>query len=226
LTEARRRPGPRRAVTESDMLDAARALLDAGGPDAASIRRIAAAMSVPPNAVYTYFPDQAAVAHALVERLLGQVDRAAARSGATGWRRRIEALAVQLRSRLAAHPGLVPLLFGGRMDGPHAGALREKLLALLAEGGLADCEAARGAHAIVVYVLGAVAMEASDAPHVGALPPELERIAARRVAYAAAGDAFPRTAAAADVIAAWIGTDQFVWGLRRLIDGLAGPELP
>ena len=69
-----RRPGPRRALTEDEILDAALALLDEGGPTAASIRGIAARVGVAPNAVYTYFPDKAAVVKALVERLLGEVD--------------------------------------------------------------------------------------------------------------------------------------------------------
>ncbi len=37
MSEAKR-PGARRALSETDILDAALALLDAGGPDAASIR--------------------------------------------------------------------------------------------------------------------------------------------------------------------------------------------
>src|SRR4051794_1760170 len=71
---ARRRPGPRRALTEDEILNAALGLLDDGGANAASIRGIAAKVGVAPNAVYTYFPDKAAVFEALVERLLGEVD--------------------------------------------------------------------------------------------------------------------------------------------------------
>ena len=69
-----RRPGPRRALTEDEILDAALSLLDDGGTAAASVRGIAARVGVAPNAVYTYFPDKAAVVEAIVERLLGEVD--------------------------------------------------------------------------------------------------------------------------------------------------------
>ncbi len=225
MTEVRKKPGPRRALTEAEILDAALALLDAGGPEAASIRRIAAAVGVAPNAVYTYFPEKAAVRRAIVERLLGQVDHAVAAS-AGGWRERVEALALEMRSRLIAHPGAVPLMVSAPMDGPHALALGERLFDLLAEAGLADDDAARGVYLIIVYVLGAVALEAADVPHVGALPPETERIAARRETFAAVpAGAFPRTAAAAGVMATWVGTGQFVWGLRRVLAGLAGSGL-
>ena len=243
--QARRKPEARHTLTETEILDAALAILDAGGPESASIRRIAAAVGVAPTTVYTYFPDQAAVEHALVERLLGMVvPSARARAGGhrgteagvaggraggpresgDDWRVRVEALAVDLRRRLVAHPGAVPLMLGRPMNGPTALVLGEHLLSLLAAGGLEPVVAARGAHLVVVYVLGAIALEVADVPHVGALPPEPERIAARRAAMSGVtGQAFPRIAAATGVLATWVGTEQFLWGLRRLLDGL---ELP
>src|SRR3954469_21882471 len=125
-----RRRGPRRALSEEEILDAALSLLDDGGPDAASLRRIAARVGVAPNAVYTYFPDKAAVVTALVERLLGQVDHDVFADRDRPWRERVEALAVELRSKLSAHPGAVGLVLGGPMDGPNALALNERLLQL------------------------------------------------------------------------------------------------
>src|SRR3954447_2219856 len=113
----RHRDSRRRALTEDDILDAALTLLDEGGPDAASLRGIAARVGVAPNAVYTYFPDKAAVIKALVERLLGEVDHDVFADRSRPWRRRVEALALDLRARLSAHPGAVSLMIGGPMDG-------------------------------------------------------------------------------------------------------------
>ena len=45
----RRRPGPRRALTEDEILDAALSLLDEGGVNAASVRGIAARVGVAPE---------------------------------------------------------------------------------------------------------------------------------------------------------------------------------
>lgn len=112
------------------------------------------------------------------------------------------------------------------MDGPNALQLRERLLALLNDAGVAGESGARGAYVVMVYVLGSVALEAADASLPGPLTPEEERIAARRAAFAAIPAAsYPRTAAAADVMATWIGTRQYLWGLRRVLNGLVGPEL-
>jgi TetR/AcrR family tetracycline transcriptional repressor len=216
-----RRRGPRRSLSEASILDAALGLLDDGGPDAASIRGIAARVGVAPNAVYTYFPDKAAVVKALVERLLGEVDHDVFADPEQPWRARVEALALELRDRLSLHPGAVPLMIGGPMDGPHALALNERLLELLADAGLDGTDAARASYLLIVYVFGSIALEVADVHHAGPLAPETDRISARRGAFAATPtEKFPRSAAAAATMADYVSTEQYLWGLRRLLDGI------
>ena len=228
----RRRPGPRRALSEDEILDAAMSLLDDGGPDAASVRGIAARVGVAPNAVYTYFPDKAAVVGALVERLLGEVDHDVFADRERPWRERVEALALELRARLSAHPGAVGLMIGVPMDGPSALAINERLLELLADAGLDSTEAARASYLLIVYVFGSIALEVADVHQAGPLPPEPDRTARRHVALSATpADDFPRTAEAAAAIAGYISTEQYLWGLRRILDGMtarveASPESP
>lgn len=218
----RRRPrGPRRAFTEDEILDAALTLLDKGGPNTATVRGIAAKLDVSPNAVYTYFPDKAAVFKALVERLLGQVDHGVFADRSEPWRQRVESLALELRARLTAHPGAVGLVIGAPMDGPQARALNERLLELLFDAGLATFDAARAAHLLLVYVFGSIALEVADHGQSGPLPPEAERAGSRHRASAAAEpDRFPRSAAAADVMAGYVSTQQYIWGLHRMLDGI------
>jgi TetR/AcrR family tetracycline transcriptional repressor len=216
------RPGPRRVLTEDAILDAALALLDSGGLEAASVRRIAAAVGVAPNAVYTYFPDKSAVLAALVDRLLGEVDYAALADHGPPWRERVQALALDVRARLSAHPGAVTLLMGGPMDGPHALRLGEYLLELLAGAGLDREAAARASYLVMTYVLGAIALEAAEHSGSGPLPAEADRIAARRAAFIdVPAEQFPHTAAAADTIATYVSTEQFRWGLDRVLAGIA-----
>jgi AcrR family transcriptional regulator len=223
----RGRPGPRRALTEDEILDAALSLLDDGGAVAASVRGIAAKVGVAPNAVYTYFPDKAAVVKALVERLLGEVDHGVFADRAQPWRHRVESLAVELRARLTAHPGAVSLMIGGPMDGPHALALNERLLELLADAGLEPADAARAAYLLIVYVFGSIALEAAAHHQPGPLPPESERIALRQRAFAATpADRYPRAAAAAATLAGYISTEQYIWGLHRVLDGITTTTTP
>jgi TetR/AcrR family tetracycline transcriptional repressor len=218
---AARRRGPRRALTEGEILDAALNLLDDGGPHAASVRGIAARVGVAPNAVYTYFPDKAAVVKALVERLLGEVDHDVFADRERPWRERVEALSLELRVKLSAHPGAVSLMVGGPMDGPNALALNERLLHLLADAGLDPTDAARASYLLIVYVFGSIALEVADAHQAGPLPPEAERVAARgRALSEAPAEHFPRSTAAAVTMAGYISTDQYLWGLHRVLDGI------
>lgn len=223
---SRGRRGPRRTLSEDELLDAALALLDEAGLGAASVRGIAARVGVAPNAVYTYFPDKAALVSALVERLLGQVEAALATDPAQPWRHGIESLALQLRRTLSANPGAVPLMIGGPMNGPHALTLNERLLALLADAGLDAADAARATYLLIVYTFGSIALEVADVDAPGPLPPEADREAVRRHAFAMIpADRYPRAAAAAPIMAGYISTEQYLWGLHRLLDGLGGDRV-
>jgi AcrR family transcriptional regulator len=209
-------------LSEEEILDAALSLLDEGGQNAASVRGIAARVGVAPNAVYTYFPDKAAVLKALVERLLGKIDHGVFADRGLPWRHRVEALALELRALLAAHPGRVTLMIGGPMGGPHALALNERLLEILGDdAGLDPTDAARAAYLLIVYVFGSMALEVADVTTVGPLPPESERIATRQRTLAATpADEFPRSAAAAGAMAGYVSTEQYIWGLHRILDGI------
>ena len=211
------KPGPRRTFTEDQLLDAAMALVRERGADGVSVRGIAGRLGVVPTAVYTYFPDRAAVLEALVDRVLGAV-----RVPDTGsWRARVTALACTLRGELLAEPGIVALMAGVPLRGPHALALGEALLDILADGGLDSSAAARASYALQVYVLGAVALDVAEEPGPGPLRPEAERVADRRAALAGLpAEPFPRTAAALDTIAGYVSEEQFRWGLDRFLDGL------
>ena len=158
---------------------------------------------------------------ALVERLLGEVDHDVFADRDRPWRERVEALALDLRARLSAHPGAVSLMVGGPMDGPHALALNERLLELLADAGLDPTDAARASYLLIVYVFGSIALEVADVHQPGPLPPESDRVAARQRAFAATpADHFPHSAAAATTMAGYVSTEQYLWGLRRILDGI------
>jgi AcrR family transcriptional regulator len=219
ITRGRR--GRRRTLTEDEILDAALGLLDEGGASAATVRGIAARVGVAPNAVYTYFPDKAAVVAALVDRLIGEVDHDVFADRGQPWRLRVESLALELRQRLTAHPGAVPLMISSPMTGPRALTLNERLLHLLADAGLDPADAARASYLLIVYVFGSIALEIADVDEPGPLPAEAERVAARRSVLAATpADDYPRAVAEAVTMAGYVSTDQYLWGLRRLLDGI------
>ncbi|QAY72047.1 TetR/AcrR family transcriptional regulator [Agromyces protaetiae] len=222
MAEGPRRRGPERAFTDEQIVGVALDLLDEHGPDALSVRRIAAKMGLAPNAIYTYFPDKQAILRAVVDRIVGERDTQILNDTDAPWRERIVRVSLDIRTRLLAHPGSALLFMSAPIDGPNSLALGEGLLGALAEAGLDAADAARASYAVIVYVLGSVALEASELDPTVPLPAEADRIAERRGAFAAVpAEWFPRTAAVTDVMAAYIGTEQFTWGLERLLDGFA-----
>jgi TetR/AcrR family tetracycline transcriptional repressor len=194
-TGSRRRRGPRRVFDEDEVLDAAQQLLDAGGPEAASVRAIAKQLGVAPNTIYTYFPDKAALGHALVERLLGGVDHGVFADDRKPWRQRVEGVALELREQLASHPVAVALIVGDPLSGPHASALNERTRRLFTDAGLDEADAVRAAHVLVVYILGSLALEIAH-PDDPDLPPNHET-----------------------------ATERYLWGLHRVLDGLSRDTL-
>jgi hypothetical protein len=61
----------------------------------------------------------------------------------------------------------------------------------------------------------------ADLDQPGPLPPESERIATRHRALAAtSAEHYPRAAAAAATLAGYISTQQYLWGLHRVLDGI------
>lgn len=222
-TQARSsKPGPRRTLTEGDILGAALELLDEGGVNAASVRGIAARVGVAPNAVYTYFPDKAAVVKAVVEHLLGQVDLAVFSDTKVPWRQRIESLSMELRERLTAHPGAVTLMIGGPMDGPRALALNEHLMETLRDSGLDTAKAARAAYLLIVYVFGSIALEAAELAEGPQGTSEAERVSARFEGFSQiSARQYPLSAGAAKIMATYISAEQYLWGLHRVLDGIS-----
>jgi TetR/AcrR family transcriptional regulator, tetracycline repressor protein len=213
----------RRQFDEEQVLDLALGLLDEGGPVALSVRSLAAALGVRPNAVYTYVADKAALEAAVAERVLGQADLGLLDGPPARWRSRLERFSLSVRTVLLDHPGAVPLLMSMPLNGPVALAIGEGILGAFRDAGLSTRDATRATYAVIVHVLGSVALDVAETDGTRPLPPEAERIAERAAAFAAVpSEAFPLTAAARTTMATWVGEEQFLWGLRALLDGAAG----
>jgi AcrR family transcriptional regulator len=204
------------------VVETALARVNAGGPEALSIRGVAADLGVRPNALYTYVADRADLEREIVDALLARADPRLLDGPPVGWRGRIHRYAQALRSVLLAHPGSAPLFMTAPMDGRHALAVGEGLLSALGDAGLDDAEASRGEYLVLVYVLGSVALEVAETDGRPPLAPEEVRIGDRRTALAGIDPAvYPRTARTAGIAAQWISTEQFAWGLERVLDGIA-----
>jgi TetR/AcrR family tetracycline transcriptional repressor len=197
-------------------------LLDEGGPSALSVRAVAGHLGVRPNAIYTYVTDRAELERAVVERVLSLADADLLGGPSRSWRRRATAYAGDLREVLLDHPGAAVLFMSAPMDGPSALLVGEGLIKLFVDAGLKSDEASRATYALIVHVLGSVALEVAETDGRAPLPSEDERVAQRYASLAQVPeDAFPWNARTARTAAEWITTAQFDWDIRLLLDGVA-----
>jgi TetR/AcrR family tetracycline transcriptional repressor len=206
------KPGPRRSISQADIVDSAFEILEQKGFAAVSVRGVAAALGLTPTAMYTYFPSKNALLRAMVEQVLSTLDLDATSDSSVPWRDRVHALAAELRARLAEHTGAIVLVTSGPLDGPHARALTESLIAGFTSERMPLADAARAAHAVRAQVLGAAALDAAG--RAGETS-----VAAERTALWTEDTAYPLTEAADS-----LGADDdagFAWALDRLLDGFA-----
>lgn len=192
----------------------------AEGVEALSVRRVAAALDLTPNALYTYVPDRAGLLRAMVEQVMGAIPLEMLRDPALAPADALEQFGLALRRTVLEHPGGATLITIGPLDGGHALAMNEALLHRLTSAGMSIDTAARAAYSLQVFVLGTVMLEAADG---GDGDPEREESLARERRAALeqySVDGLPLTAQTGDIVARYNTTEQFRWGLQRVIAGL------
>jgi AcrR family transcriptional regulator len=207
--------GRPRRLTDSRVVAEARRIGADEGVEALTMRRLADALGVLPNALYTYFPDKASILDAVLDDLIGDVERpdsnASPRPG-------LVSLAASYRGLLLTQPGLIALTVSRPQTGPKAIRLREHGLTLLKRAGLSDADAVRAYLALFAYTTGFVAFEAGRPA--GKRDAE-QRADTRKVHDSLPADEFPTTRALASRLAQRPGDAEFTHGLERLLDGFA-----
>jgi TetR/AcrR family tetracycline transcriptional repressor len=207
--------GRPRRLTSSRVVAEARRIGAEEGIEALTMRRLADALDVLPNALYTYFPDKASILDAVLDGLIGDVERPDANARP---RRGLVSLMASYRSQLLTQPGLIALTVSRPQMGPKAIRLREDGLTLLKRGGLSDADAVRAYMALFAYTAGFVAFEAGRPA--GERDTE-QRADARKIHESLPADEFPTTRALARRLAKRPGDAEFIYGLERLLDGFA-----
>ena len=211
--DTRRSPGMRAGLTADGVLDAGRGLVERDGVDALTMRRLAEALGVAPNTLYSYFPDKAALLEALLDSLLSDIRVPGLDQ--MDWRDGLVALMTGSRRMLLARADLLPQLLARPMRGPQATRLGEGTLALLARGGIEGAAAVDALRALLTFTFGSVAL---DAPR--RLEPDPEARQRTSAAAFASDPASPRMAELSDPLSRPPAEGSFESGLRWLIDGI------
>ncbi|MDF3301420.1 TetR/AcrR family transcriptional regulator [Streptomyces tropicalis] len=206
----RARPG---GLTLDAITATALRIADDEGLDALTMRAVADRLSVRHTSLYRHVASREELLVELVDHMLGEIRLP---GPGRGWRAGTESGAREYRRVLLAHRALVPLLPRGQLLGPNALRAREAGLRLLVEAGWPAERAVRIYLTVTHYVVGAVVLDTGGAA----------RTAARRAAMA---DLFaslpagrhPLVTAHSALLGGPDGDDEFDFGLRCLLDGIA-----
>jgi TetR/AcrR family tetracycline transcriptional repressor len=215
MTEATTRGrGVRAGISQANVVETARRIVDRDGLGALTFRRLAADLGVAPNTLYSHVADKSALLDLLMDGLAGEVT--APDPQAVDWRVGLRALFTSTRATVAASPQLAPLFLSRAPRGPNAIRLGEVTLELLAQGGIEGPPAVLALRALLIYTFGYAAFAA--APSDGPNP----RAGTRRAERAFAADpSSPRMTALAGELAAASASAGFEEGLNALIAGIA-----
>ncbi|AGB23277.1 transcriptional regulator [Mycobacterium sp. JS623] len=180
-----------------DVVDAATTLLDSYGIADLTMRRLARELNVSPGALYWHFGNKQELLGAVADRILESVDDVPG-----GWRDRVAQICGRLRDALLSHADGAELVSASFAAGQSKAMARvlTHLTGGAADAGVERANAELAARTVVYYVLGFTVDEQS------------------RLQWDAAGAELPdeQSVLAEDPSA------RFAFGLRLLIDGIAG----
>jgi TetR/AcrR family transcriptional regulator, tetracycline repressor protein len=216
-TRARQRGFLSRAL----IIETALGLLDAHGPGALSMRRLADHLGVAPNALYTHVRGKNDLVEGLIDQVYAGLELDP--DPAADWTEQLAAISRDVRAHLLAHPAVVPFAIQQPGLGPHGLRLGEAIYEVLRPAGLPDQAVVGAVYALLTYILGFVALEV---PRAGTDPQTSDEFVRRLHGFFAAlppGE-FPHTVSLAPLLARISTDDQFEFGVRTFINGLSAQQ--
>jgi len=206
-----RRRGRKPRFSREQLASAALELVDRDGLEALSMQRLAEIVGMGTMTVYGYFRSKDELLQAIVDAAVQPAEL----PGAEGsWQEQMRAVVGAAHRTLTRHPALVQIRFREPILRPDALRFGERIIGILREAGFEAAEAASAFRLIFTYMFG-----------FAGLSPAGNTARARNEAATAATalrpDKFPNlTATASEWTHAMGGTDQFHYGLDRILDGL------
>ena len=184
-------------LARDDIIQAAVKIVRAGGYEEMTIRSLAAELGVAPMSLYRHIRDKDDLLDEVVDRLLAKAWRPSAPED--DWQEWVIEAAAKLRSFLVSQPAALHVYLRHPVVSPAAAERMDVMMDVLRRTG-ADEETARRAYgALHTYTIGFAALEASRARSA----PATEEVSSL-----------------AQQLAAYTTTDQFMNGLRYLLEGI------
>jgi AcrR family transcriptional regulator len=153
---------PRAPLTVDVITDAALSIVDEGGLERLSMRKLGARLGVEAMTLYHHVPNKDALLDRLVERVITRANFLEA-DEAIGWRDRLERFAYRYRAILIQRPNLVPLIATRPVRSPEA--LRHLAAggAALMQSGFTLEQCFHVGNAVAMLVIGAALAEIGPA---------------------------------------------------------------
>jgi AcrR family transcriptional regulator len=207
----------RRGLTESQIVDAAMAIVDAEGLDALTMRAVAAALGTGAASLYAYIGSKDDLVNLLIDRAIGEM-RFEGEPDPVRWREQFREAALEMRAVWGRHGDLARASFGRIPVGENVLVGGEWMSAVLRVGGLSDRVIGMAMDLFALYV-GAVSYEDSLEAGQGDVEEFQAFIAQLRGYYAALPvDRFPNLQSLAGALTA--EEDRFRFGVDVIIAGL------
>ena len=226
---SRRERPAKPALSRDGVIAAASAILRDEGLERVTMRRVAAALDTGPASLYVYVRDtedlHAGVLDALLARLHApaESERDALAGAGGSWRDRLKALLTRYARLLAGHPAIARMAMSTQPSGPHYLALVDAVLALLAEGGVADGEAAWAVDLLLLYATAIAAEQGARRT----APAPADAVSALAVAVATADPGrHPHVARLGRELFSGPGEARLGWALDVLLEGVLRTPRP
>jgi AcrR family transcriptional regulator len=137
-------------LSETAVVDAALEVLKLEGPDAVTMRRVAALLDTGAASLYVYVSGRDGLLEAMLDRVSAAIELE--KPDPSRWREQLHALLGRMRDALLAHPGLATVTTNGPHSGPGVLLVAENLLGILLAGGLEPQDAAWTCDVLVMLV--------------------------------------------------------------------------
>jgi TetR/AcrR family transcriptional regulator, tetracycline repressor protein len=205
-------------LTPDTIVDACIGLIETGGADRFTLRRLGAALGADPTAIYRHFKDKDELLRAVADRIIAGVTIGLP-NGRASWRTVVTEVCIRLRAAHVAQPHLAALVRGGPPMHEHEFAVTEVLLHQLRRAGLEPTHVALAYHALIELTIGSAAL---DAPAAGLSPAQrAARYASWRRAYTLLDErVHPASVEVAAHLYEGSAEQRFTYALDRLLDGL------
>ena len=185
-------------ITRDDIIRAAVEIVSAGGYEQMTIRGLAAQLGVAPMSLYRHIRDKDDLLDEVVDRLLAPAWRPSAAED--DWQAWVTEAAARLRHFLVTQPAALHIYLSHPVVSPAAIERMNTMLDVLRRTGADEETTGRAYGALHTYTIGFAALEASRAGWAPDSARDTNRLASQLAAYTT--------------------TEQFMDGLRYLLDGI------